>query len=79
MKLSEIIDQEQKPDPAVEAKKRQLKTLGMQLEASAKQLANFKKSNKENPALEKRVEDLKERIRKIKETIVDELELPKNE
>ena len=76
MKLIELVDAEQK-DPALDAKKRQLVQLGRQLESASKQMAGFKKANRENPALEKRIEQLKEKIRKIKETMIDELEIKK--
>ena len=74
MRLSEIL-QDNKPDPAVEAKKRQLQMLKRQLEAANKQMETFKKTGKENPSLEKRIEVLKDKIHKLKETMVDALDV----
>ena len=79
MKLYELLNQEtnqpEKPDPALEAKKRQLVSLKRQLEAANRQMENFSKNGKENPSLQKRIDGIKDKMRRIKETMIDELEV----
>ena len=78
MKLIEIATQPVKPNPAVEAKKRQLEQLKKQHEQAKNQLAAFRQNDesKENPALESRIKQIEDRIHKLKQNLIDYLDLP---
>lgn len=92
MKLQEILNQKQMdiimkaqptggsdiPDPILDAKKNQLKTIARQLEATSKQLAQQAKLGRQNPQLEARVAALKEKMNKIKSTMLDSLDVKKD-
>lgn len=86
MKLHELLDDNQikqvgteptddKVDPTVEIKKRQLKTLQRQLDSLTKQKVQQAKLGRENIPLDKRIESLKKKMNDIKATILDNLEV----
>lgn len=77
MKLTELVTPENKPNPAVEAKKRQLEQLKKQRDQAKKQLVAFKQNDetKQNPALENRIKQIEDRIYKLKSTMIDALDV----